>query len=427
MNLTANQPIDNLHANLVSQCLATKQASKVLALSDRQSKDKVLLSMARIIKQNSDRLILANGKDLQNAKKAGLSPAMIDRLTINDATIRQMQDALEYVAGLSDPLEGTFPVNVRPNGIRVSKKRIPLGVILMIYESRPNVTVEAAALAIKSGNGIILRGGKEAFESNQAIAICWHEALEENQFDGATVRVLDSVDRQVTDALLKMDEMIDVVIPRGGEGLIRHVVANSYIPVIKHYKGVCHLFIDESADHEKAINLLLNGKTQRPGVCNALEGVLVHQAIAKDILPKINQALKNKQVTIYGCEKSQAVLNDIEAATEDEFKQEFLDLKISMKVVESIDEAIDFIDQFGSYHTEVIVTENQVNADRFINEVDASVVMVNASSRFSDGGELGLGAEIGISTSKLHAYGPMGLESLTSEKFVVTGEGQIRD
>lgn len=412
--------------DLTSQCLETKKAAKRFAICSTEQKNQTLLTMASKLAENSESLIAANKVDLENAKEAGLSDAMIDRLTIGTSTIEQMQAALKFVVQLDDPLQADYAVDTRPNGIQVTKQRIPLGVILMIYESRPNVTVEAAALAIKSGNGIILRGGKEAFESNQAIAKCWQQALEENQLNAHTVRVLDSTDRSIMQDLLKMDELIDVVIPRGGEGLIRYVVENSHIPVIKHYKGVCHLFVDESANFETAINLLINGKTQRPGVCNALEGLVVHQDIASDFLPKAITSLHEKGVTIYGCEQTQSYSANVEKATDEEFLAEFLDLKISVKVVSSIDEAIEFIDIYGSNHTEVIVTQSQVNAERFINEIDASVVMVNASSRFSDGGELGLGAEIGISTSKLHAYGPMGLESLTTEKFVVRGEGQIR-
>ena len=419
--------ISNNEAQSIKQnCVQTKTAAKSLAISSRQTKDQVLVNMAGILLENQAAIIDANRIDLNNAKQAGLSSAMIDRLTITDETIKQMQQALEYVAQLDDPLEGLFPIDTRPTGIQVTKKRIPLGVILMIFESRPNVTVEAAALAIKSGNAIILRGGKEAFESNQAIAHCWRQALTQTGLDSHCVYVLESTDRSIMETLLTLDELIDVVIPRGGEGLIRYVVANSHIPVIKHYKGVCHLFVDQSANMDTAINILVNGKTQRPGVCNALEGVLVHKAIATEFLPRLEAALVDKGVTIYGCNESCAILPKVEVATEQEFAAEFLDLQISLKLVDSLDEAINYIDQFGSNHTEVIVTNDDTNAERFINEVDASVVMVNASSRFSDGGELGLGAEIGISTSKLHAYGPMGLESLTSEKFVVRGEGQVR-
>ncbi|WP_444994474.1 glutamate-5-semialdehyde dehydrogenase [Aliikangiella sp. IMCC44359] len=417
----------NTNLELTRQaCLETQLSAKKLALYTTENKNKVLLSMANCLKENSLALLKANQQDVDNAIKQGLSDAMIDRLRLTEQTIAQMQQALVYVAELDDPLIEKFPVNERPNGIKVTKKRIPLGVILMIYESRPNVTVEAAALAIKSGNGIILRGGKEAFQSNQAIARCWQRALTENGLNGETVRVLESTDRELMNQLLKLDEHIDVVIPRGGEGLIRHVVANSYIPVIKHYKGVCHLYVDESADLTMALELLINGKVQRPGVCNALEGLIVHKNIAETFLPMLAKLLTEKNVIIYGCEKSCHILPEIQLATESEFLAEFLDLKISMSIVDGIEQAIEFIDRYGSGHTEVIVTQSSSAAEKFINEVDASVVMVNASSRFSDGGELGLGAEIGISTSKIHAYGPMGLESLTSQKFVVNGEGQIR-
>lgn len=297
----------------------------------------------------------------------------------------------------------------------------------MIYESRPNVTVEAAALAIKSGNAIILRGGKEAFHSNQVIAQCWNQALADNGVLEDAIYVYESIDKEILDSMLKLDELIDVVIPRGGEGLIEYVVSNSHIPVIKHYKGVCHLYVDEHADLDKAISILLNGKTQRPGVCNALEGLIVHRAVADKFIPEALNQLTQKGVLIYGCEQTKSRFDDCKLASTLEFGAEFLSLEISCKVVESIDDAIEFIDEYGSGHTEVIITEDNHSAEQFTQQVDASVVMVNASSRFSDGGELGLGAEIGISTSKLHAYGPMGLESLTSEKFVVIGSGQIRE
>lgn len=416
---------------LINQCIQTKKAAKQLAIASTDIKNNILISMARLIGENQTQILAANQKDLDKGKASQLSSAMLDRLRITAESIQQMQQALKDVIRLDDPLSDEYLKSdnstlVRPNGIQVSKKRIPLGVILMIYESRPNVTVEAASLAVKSGNAIILRGGKEAFESNQIIADCWRKALKENNFNETGVRVLETTDRQILDQLLKLDEWIDLVIPRGGEGLIKHVVANSYIPVIKHYKGVCHLFVDESADFDMAINLLLNGKTQRPGVCNALEGLLVHKKIASQFLPLAEQALKNKKVTIYACDETRKILSSAELASEKEFMAEFLDLKISCKLVESLSEAIQYIDRYGSGHTEVIVTQDKQNAQDFINQVDASVVMVNASSRFSDGGELGLGAEIGISTSKIHAYGPMGLESLTSEKYVVMGEGQIR-
>lgn len=411
---------------LIKQCAQVKIDAKTLALSSTEQKNAVLSNMLRILGESSQQLVAANELDLSNAQRLGLSHAMLDRLKIDHQVIQQMQQAIENIIRLDDPLSTIFPEQIRPNGLVVTKKKIPLGVILMIYESRPNVTVEAAALAIKSGNGIILRGGKEAFETNQVIASCWSQALAEAGMGNKAIYVLETTQREVLDHLLKLDDYIDVVIPRGGEGLIRHVVSCSHIPVIKHYQGVCHLFVDEFADLEMALELLINGKTQRPGVCNALEGVIVHQAIAKTFLPMMQAQLETKGVTVYACEKARAITKGFNKADETKFLAEFLDLQISCKVIEHIDQAIDFIDRYGSGHTEVIVTESQENAQEFINRVDASVVMVNASSRFSDGGELGLGAEIGISTSKIHAYGPMGLDSLTSEKFVVVGEGQVR-
>ena len=409
---------------LISQA---KSAARELVLSSTKHKNKVLLDMAEIIEQNCEVIIEANKLDLNSAKQLGIASAMIDRLSIDRDGIKQMCRALREVAQLEDPLEATSAVTQRPNGIRVSKKRIPLGVILMIYEARPNVTVEAASLAFKSGNAIILRGGKEALQTNLALAQCWRKALSQNDFSESLISVLSTPDRSLLDELLKMDELIDVVIPRGGEGLIRHVVRNSHIPVIKHYKGVCHLYVDQEADFDKAINIAINGKTQRPGVCNALEGIIVHQNIAEDFLPLLAKAVEQYDVEILGCETACSVLKKINVATEADFDTEFLSLKMTLKVVQDLEEAISFIDRFGSGHTEVIVTENNQVAEKFLNRVDASVVMWNASSRFSDGGELGLGAEIGISTSKLHAYGPMGLAQLTSEKFVVVGNGQVRE
>ncbi len=412
--------------DILEECKQTKAATKLLALSDTEKKNKILLTMSQLLDEKKSQILQANQSDLCNGQEQGLSSAMLERLTITKSGIKQMQQSLQDVIGLDDPLCADYSETIRPNGIRVTKRRIPLGVILMIYESRPNVTVEAASLAIKSGNGIILRGGKEAFESNQAIAKCWYQALAENGFEKSVVRVLETTDRSVMNELLKFDQYIDVVIPRGGEGLIRHVVENSHIPVIKHYQGICHLYVDESADLELALKLLVNGKTQRPGVCNALEGLIIHKNIAEEFLPMAKRALEEKGVTIHACEATREISSSLNKADEKTFMTEFLSLEIACKLVKSFQDAIDFIDCYGSGHTEVIATEDQEKAEAFIKQVDASVVMVNASSRFSDGGELGLGAEIGISTSKIHAYGPMGLESLTSEKFVVLGDGQTR-
>jgi glutamate-5-semialdehyde dehydrogenase len=409
------------------KCFDIKAVSKSLGITSSFVRNQILKTMAKTLNDNVERLLAANSKDLNNGLSIGLSAAMLDRLTLTVEAIKQMQQALLEVAKLDDPLISGKQTIVRPNGLKISKKSIPLGVILMIYESRPNVTVEAASLAIKSGNAIILRGGKEAFQSNQVLAECWQEALSQNGLDESLVTVFETTERSVLDDLLKLDECIDVVIPRGGEGLIRHVVENSRIPVIKHYKGVCHLFVDETADLNSAPNILINGKTQRPGVCNALEGLVVHRAIANVFLPLVQSQLEALGVKLYGCDETRKILPNIKLAGELEFATEFLDLRISIKIVENIEQAISFIDLYGSNHTEVILTQSEASASKFVNEVDASVVMVNASSRFSDGGELGLGAEIGISTSKIHAYGPMGLKSLTSEKFVVMGEGQVRE
>lgn len=412
--------------SLIEQVAETKKAARQLAFATSAERNSVLAAMAKHLVAQQTAILAANQLDLKQAQMAGLTAAMQDRLALNPQLILGMVQSLENLIGLADPLAICKDEVLRPNGLRVYKKIIPLGVILMIYESRPNVTVEAASLAFKSGNAMILRGGKEALHSNLALANCWSLALQESGFDPGLIRVISTPDRKVVDQLLVMDQLIDLVIPRGGESLIEHVVAHSKIPVVKHYKGVCHLFVDESADFAMAIDLLVNGKTQRPGVCNALEGVIVHQAIAAKFLPLMMAVLREKAVIVYGCERTRQFLPEVELADEPCFYREFLELKMTCKLVDGVDEAIAFIDRYGSHHTEVIVSRDPDHAERFVERVDASVVMVNASSRFSDGGELGLGAEIGISTSKVHAYGPMGLKSLTSEKFVVMGQGQVR-
>ncbi len=424
--------MNNLTSTQLEQIGSESRAgSRIIARQGTASKNAVLLSMVKKIKQAEAEILKANKKDLQYAKDNNLSTAMVDRLMLNPERIQQMVEALQEVAELPDPVgEKTKPL-VRPNGIKVQQMRIPLGVILMIYESRPNVTVEASALCLKSGNAVIMRGGSDAYNSNQALGKCWKQALIENDLPEQVVTVLQSTERQVLDTLLTLDQHIDLVIPRGGEGLIRYVVNNSRIPVIQHYKGVCHLYIDKDANLEMGLDLLINGKVSRPGVCNALETLLVHKDIAEQFLPLAAEKLSENNVEIRGCDKTTAFLSrkmqGIKSATKEDYDAEFLCLIIAIKVVESYDEAITHIEKYSSDHTEVIVTENTVTANNFIQSVNSSVVMVNASSRFSDGGQLGLGAEIGISTSRLHAYGPMGIQALTTQKFVVCGEGQIRE
>ena len=338
-----------------------------------------------------------------------------------------MISGLHEVCGLADPVGAVENLSLRPNGLQVGRMRVPLGVIAMIYESRPNVTIDAAALCLKTGNAVILRGGSEAIHSNIALAGLLQDALADVGIHEKAVQVVPVTDRKAVLILLQQDEYIDLVIPRGGEGLIRSVSESSRIPVLKHYKGVCHIYVDNDADLAKATPIILNAKTQRPGVCNALEGVLVHQAVAEKYVPELVKALTEAGVEVRGCEKSVALNPLVKAATNEDWGREFLDLVLVLKVVDGMGEAMAYIRRYGSQHTEVILTENYTKARKFVAQVDASAVMVNASTRFNDGGQLGLGTEIGISTTKLHAYGPMGLEELTTRKFVVFGEGQVRD
>ncbi|MEQ2356357.1 glutamate-5-semialdehyde dehydrogenase [Pseudoalteromonas piscicida] len=403
------------------------KAAKQLALLSTEQKNAVLADMAKGIRDNSDAIIKANEADLAAARDNQLSDAMIDRLTLNQARIESMAEGIETIIQLDDPVGARRDMGVRPNGIKISKMRVPLGVVCMIYEARPNVTADAGALCFKSGNGVILRGGKEALASSLEIAKAMHKALEKHNLPAALVSVIPDPDRALLMELMQQKEYIDLIIPRGGEGLINFVTENSTVPVIQHFKGVCHLYIDKAADLDKAMALLLNGKTQRTGVCNALEGLIVHQDIAPTFLPKVAAALAERGVKINACKQTAAYFDNAVELSDDEFGEEYLSLEIAVRQVADFNAALAHIDRFGSHHTEVICTEDKAAADLFQRGVDASVVMVNASSRFSDGSALGLGAEIGIATTKLHAYGPMGLESLTTEKFLVNGEGQIRE
>lgn len=402
-------------------------AARAVATLSEAEKNAVLQKMADTIRKHQEQILAVNEKDMAAGREKQLSDAMLDRLQLNPERIEGMATAIEEIIELQDPVGERKPFTTRPNGIEVEKMRIPLGVICMIYEARPNVTADAGALCFKSGNAVILRCGREAIESSKAIAAALHEALRESGLPEDVITVVPTPDRELMLELLQQDQYIDLVIPRGGEGLIHFVSDNSKIPVIQHYKGVCHLYVDKDADLDKALNLLLNGKTQRTGVCNALEGLLVHAAIADKFLPMAAQALQEKGVKIHSDKASAEYFADADVIADDAFGEEYLALEIAVRTVADFDAAIEHIQDFGSGHTEVIATENETTAQRFIREVDSAVTMWNASSRFSDGGQLGLGAEIGISTSKLHAYGPMGLQALTTEKFVVTGTGQIRD
>ncbi|MEW5734913.1 MAG: glutamate-5-semialdehyde dehydrogenase [Thermodesulfobacteriota bacterium] len=403
-----------------------KQASRAMAKCPTAVKDAVLADMARMLSEHKQEIFAANAKDVAAAREKGLSGAMIDRLTVTEKTIASMAKGLGEVAALPDPVGAMGPTRIRENGLSVSRMRIPLGVILMIYESRPNVTVDAAGLCLKAGNAVILRGGSEAFHSNQALASVISAALAANGLPAEAATLVPVTDRAAVMALLAMDETIDLVIPRGGEGLIRSVVENSRIPVLKHYKGVCHVYVDAHADRVMAENIVMNAKVQRPGVCNAMETLLVHKDIADTFLPRALDRLARAGVEIRGCPQTLTLFPRAVPAKSHDFGYEFLELILAVRVVDDMDQAMGHIAQYGSQHTEAIVTSDYESARRFVNEVDASMVAVNASTRFNDGGELGLGAEIGISTTKLHAYGPMGLEELTAQKFVVLGNGQVR-
>lgn len=402
-----------------------KNASYFIAKADTNTKNQALNYMASMLEKKAKEIIEANKRDIKDAK--GLSKAMIDRLTLNEKRIGEMAKGIREIISLNDPVGEITKMWKRPNGLVVGKMRIPLGVIGIIYEARPNVTADAAALCIKSGNSVILRGGKEAFHSNTLIVKIIGEALKEAGLPEEIVQIVPVKEREAMLELLKLEEYIDVIIPRGGEGLIRFVVENSKIPVIKHYKGVCHIFVDESADVDMAINICFNAKVQRPGVCNAMETLLVHKNIAESFLPQMANKYIKAGVELRGCDRTRKIVKGIKKAKESDYGYEFLDLILAIKVVDDIDSAIEHINKYGSLHTESIITQNYSNAQRFLKDVNSSTVLVNASTRFSDGFQLGLGAEIGISTTKLHAFGPMGLEELTTTKFIIYGNGQVRE
>ena len=408
------------------QALRCRDAAQALAQLDSVAKDALLESMARALEDDADAILAANARDLEAARARGTGGAMLDRLTLDPARLAGIARALREVAALPDPVGQVTRRETRPNGIRVERVRVPLGVIAMIYEARPNVTADAAALCIKAGNGVILRGGSEAIHSNTAIAAALQRAIGEAGLDPAVLTLVTDLRRETMLELLQLNDIIDLAIPRGGEGLIRFVAEHARVPVIKHYKGVCHLYVDRAADLELALRLLLDGKASRPGVCNALETLLVHADVAARFLPAAGAALRARKVEIRGDVATRALLPDAAPASEDDYAAEFLDLVIAVRVVDDLAQAIDHVRRYTSDHTEVIATTDEAAARRFVDSLRSAVVMVNASSRFSDGGELGLGAEIGISTTRLHSYGPMGLEALTVERFVVRGEGQVR-
>ena len=421
--------IENQNEDYTIEMMAQKAklSSRYLGTTTTETRNVILQSVSDLLLSRRKDIQVANDRDLTAGKEKGLSSAMLDRLALTDDVIAGMRTGIQEIIVLPDPIGEISSMGRRPNGLMVGRMRIPLGVIGMIYESRPNVTIDAAALCLKTGNAIILRGGSEAIYSNIALAAVLQEALTANNMNPDAVQVVSTTSREAINILLRQEAFIDLIIPRGGEGLIRFVAENSRIPVLKHYKGVCHIYVDSEADLEKATPIIINSKVQRPGVCNALEGLLIHEDVAGRYFPMIEQELSNNGVTLYGCPRSVELCSTVTPAQDAHWGSEFLDLKLCVKIVRSVEEAQDYIARYGSQHTETIITENYTTAHQFVANVDASAVMINASTRFNDGGQLGLGAEIGISTTKLHAYGPMGLEELTTRKFVIYGTGQVRD
>ena len=403
-----------------------RAASRVLAAATSAQKNQALLKMADLLEVQQADVLSANAQDTAAAAANGLDAAMVDRLRISAKSIAQMAEGVRQVAALADPVGEMGDFKLLDNGLQLGKMRAPLGVVGMIYESRPNVTIDAAALCLKSGNACLLRGGSESFHSNQAIAKVIYQALSETGLPGACVRLFETTDRAAVGAMLALSEFIDVVIPRGGKGLVKRITEEARMPVIKHLDGVCHVFINRDADVDMAVNIAMNAKTSRYGTCNTMETLLVHQDIAATVLPRLQAAYAEKEVELRGCERTLAVLNDIVAATEEDWFTEYLAPVLSIRIVDGLDMAIAHINHYGSHHTDSIVTNDYADIQRFLREVDSASVMVNASTRFADGFEYGLGAEIGISTDKIHVRGPVGLEGLTNQKWIVLGSGQVR-
>ncbi|MFP6845247.1 MAG: glutamate-5-semialdehyde dehydrogenase [Thalassolituus sp.] len=401
-------------------------ASRAIARASTQDKNAALVAIAAAISEQRDALKAANALDMARGQENGLDAALLDRLELTDGRIDGMLEGLQQVATLADPVGEITDLKYRPSGIQVGKMRVPLGVIGIIYESRPNVTIEAASLCLKSGNAAILRGGSEAIESNQALAACIRTGLAAAGLPAETVQVVETTDREAVGALITMPEFVDVIVPRGGKSLIERISRDAKVAVIKHLDGICHVYIDEFADKTKAINIAINSKTHRYGTCNTMETLLVHTSRAADILPELAEAYTNIGVELRGCERTRELLVDINEATTEDWDTEYLAPILAIRIVDTLDDAIEHINRHGSHHTDSIISENYTLSRRFINEVDSSSVMINASTRFADGFEYGLGAEIGISTDKIHARGPVGLEGLTSQKYVVLGNGEIR-
>lgn len=412
---------------VIQKAKLAKGAARYMGTMSTDSKNKGLIYMAEILEKNIPFIISQNNIDMVNGRDKGLSNSLLDRLLLTEDRVRDMANALREVAKLEDPIGEGIKTFKRPNGLKISSVKVPLGVIGIIYEARPNVTVDAAALCIKSGNTVILKGGSEALYSNKAIADILYSAGINSGFPEGFLQFIDITDREAVSVMVKLNEYIDVIIPRGGYGLINAVIKSSTVPVIETGVGNCHIFVDKTADFNKAVDIIINSKTQRPAVCNAMETLLIHEDVANEFLPLISKVLKEKNVEIRGCIKSKSILDDINIASEEDYRKEFLDLILAVKIVKDIDEAIEHIFLYGTKHSEAILTNDYNSAEKFQAQVDAAVVYVNASTRFTDGSEFGFGAEIGISTQKLHARGPMGIKELTTTKYLVNGDGQIRN
>ena len=417
----------SVEQTVVELCRAARQAARHLATASSDAKNRCLHDAAARLRASRATVLDANASDVRRGRDAGLSTALLDRLTLNDARVEAMAKGLEEVAQLPDPVGETIAQWRRPNGLEIGQVRIPLGVIGVIYESRPNVTADAAALCLKAGNAVVLKGGSEALATNGAIAALLAEAAGSARLPTAAIQLIPTADRLAVQVLLKQSQYIDVIVPRGGESLIRAITESSSIPVIQHYAGVCHTYVDASADLVMADRICFNAKVQRPGVCNAMENMLVHEAVAAQFLPSMLRKLRAAGVEIRGCERTKQIVDDVTPATEEDWRTEYLDLILAVKVVDSLDAAIDFINTHGTGHSDAIVTRDYASARRFQAEVDSAAVYVNASTRFTDGYEFSFGAEVGISTNRLHARGPMGLRELTTYKYVISGNGQIRE
>ena len=424
--MTKAENISDVQSIMQQLGINARSASRVMAAADTAAKNKALLAAMEAIDKTRDALASANARDLEAGQQKGLESAMLDRLELTPARIDTMIEGLRQVTVLADPIGEITDMRYMPSGIQVGRMRVPLGVIGIIYESRPNVTVEAASLCLKSGNATILRGGSEAFHSNQAIAQCIRQGLEEAGLPSEAVQVVGTTDRAAVGEMITMPEYVDVIVPRGGKGLIERISRDAKVAVIKHLDGICHVYIDDGADITKAVNIALNAKTHRYGVCNAMETLLVAESMAETVLPQLEQVYDEFDVELRGCEKTLAILPNAVKAKQEDWSTEYLGPTLSIRVVTGIDEAIEHINTYGSQHTDTIVTEDYSRGRRFLREVDSSSVIINASTRFADGFEYGLGAEIGISTDKIHARGPVGLEGLTSQKYVVLGDGHLR-